>query len=146
MARPIRDVAFAVAGIDEPRQRGCLDREARTCLFGSSRWSIDRGPTGRRCRTRKWPPCPLEDISWAVQRLLETIARDQTSIVVFDDIEWAETAFLDVIDAAVTSIRETRLLLICTESPGAARAAADMERALAEPSHYRNRATRSGHG
>ena len=42
-----------------------------------------------------------EEISWAVRKLLETLARDRPLIVVLDDIHWAESAFLDLIEYVV---------------------------------------------
>jgi class 3 adenylate cyclase/tetratricopeptide (TPR) repeat protein len=39
-----------------------------------------------------------EEISWAVRKLLEALARERPLIVVLDDIHWAEPAFLDLIE------------------------------------------------
>jgi class 3 adenylate cyclase/tetratricopeptide (TPR) repeat protein len=39
-----------------------------------------------------------EEISWAVRRLLEALARDCPLVVVLDDIQWAEPAFLDLVE------------------------------------------------
>ena len=39
-----------------------------------------------------------EEISWAVRRLLETLARERPLLVLFDDLHWAELTFLRLIE------------------------------------------------
>ena len=113
---PVRDVVLAVAGIDD--QDGTdvsiakLERVFSDVGDGPSIAARLAAAIGLRAAV-----LPREDISWAVQRLIERIARDQAAVVIFDDIEWAEMAFLDVVDQAATSIRDARVLLICTSRP-----------------------------
>src|SRR5215212_7077703 len=39
-----------------------------------------------------------EEIAWAFRKVLEHAAADQSLIVVFDDIQWGEETFLDLIE------------------------------------------------
>jgi class 3 adenylate cyclase/tetratricopeptide (TPR) repeat protein len=55
-----------------------------------------------------------EEISWAVRKLL---AEQAPLIVVLDDIQWAEEAFLDLVEAAALLTREAPLLLLCMARP-----------------------------
>src|SRR5262249_61249191 len=55
-----------------------------------------------------------EEIAWAVRKLLEEQA---PLVVVFDDIQWAEEPFLDLVEAAASLIRHTPLLLLCMARP-----------------------------
>jgi class 3 adenylate cyclase/tetratricopeptide (TPR) repeat protein len=55
-----------------------------------------------------------EEIAWAFRKLLEEQA---PLIVVLDDIQWAEEAFLDLVEAAALLTREAPLLLVCMARP-----------------------------
>src|SRR5918992_5559928 len=54
-----------------------------------------------------------EEIAFAVRKLLEAAARRQPLVCVFDDIQWGEPAFLDLIEQVATLSRDTPLLLCC---------------------------------
>jgi tetratricopeptide (TPR) repeat protein len=43
-------------------------------------------------------PSPVEETSWAVRRLFETLSVDRPLLVVFEDVHWAEPALLDLIE------------------------------------------------
>jgi class 3 adenylate cyclase len=55
-----------------------------------------------------------EEIAWAFRKLLEEQA---PLVVLFDDIQWAEEAFLDLVEAAALLTREAPLLLLCMARP-----------------------------
>ncbi len=55
-----------------------------------------------------------EEIAWAFRKLLE----EQAPVVVqFDDIQWAEDGFLDLVEAAALLTRDAPLLLLCMARP-----------------------------
>ncbi|HKF00235.1 MAG TPA: AAA family ATPase [Actinomycetes bacterium] len=57
------------------------------------------------------------DTYWALQRLLEGLARQRPLIVVFDGLQWAEAALLDAIEHIAASSRETTMLVVCMARP-----------------------------
>jgi len=59
----------------------------------------------------------LEQIFWAVRRLLETMAGDRPLIVVFDDLQWAETTLADLIEHVADWSRDVPLLIVCLARP-----------------------------
>jgi class 3 adenylate cyclase/tetratricopeptide (TPR) repeat protein len=59
----------------------------------------------------------LEQIFWAVRRLLETIARDRPLVVVFDDLQWAETTLVDLIEHVADWSKDVPLLIVCLARP-----------------------------
>ncbi|HXV32852.1 MAG TPA: BTAD domain-containing putative transcriptional regulator [Gaiellaceae bacterium] len=70
---------------------------------------------------------PIEEVRWAVRRLLETLAARRPLVIGFDDLYWAEPAFLDLVDH-LTEVMQARILLVCMtraelleERPGWAR-------------------------
>jgi tetratricopeptide (TPR) repeat protein len=58
-----------------------------------------------------------EETMWAVRRLLEHLARDQPLVIAFDDLQWAEPTFLDLIEYLFGWIREAPILIVCMARP-----------------------------
>ena len=58
-----------------------------------------------------------EETSWAVRRLLESMARDGPLVVIFDDVQWAASSFLDLVDHVVDMTRDAPILLVCLARP-----------------------------
>jgi predicted ATPase len=54
---------------------------------------------------------------WAARRLLEEMARKQPLVVVFDDIQWAEPTFLDLVEDIVHEATEAPMLILCMARP-----------------------------
>ena len=83
-------------------------RAPRTAT-GSSRWSraCSRGANRSRPRTR----------TGASASCFEHLARDRPLVVVFDDIHWAEPAFLELIEHLADWTRDAPLLLLCVARP-----------------------------
>ena len=55
-----------------------------------------------------------EEIAWAFRKLLEEQA---PLVVLFDDIQWADETFLDLVEAAALLTRDAPLLLLCMARP-----------------------------
>ena len=62
-------------------------------------------------------PGSMDETSWAFRRLLEALARDQPVVAVFDDLHWAESSFLDLIDHVADWSRAAPILLVCMARP-----------------------------
>ena len=58
-----------------------------------------------------------EEASWAFRRLLEALARERPLVVVFDDIQWGEETFLDLLEHVVERSRDARVLVVCLARP-----------------------------
>src|SRR5439155_1318256 len=61
-----------------------------------------------------------EDAFWAVRSFLEARAKERPLVVVFDDVHWAEPAFLDLIEHVADWSRDAPILLLCVARPGRA--------------------------
>jgi class 3 adenylate cyclase/tetratricopeptide (TPR) repeat protein len=57
-----------------------------------------------------------EEISWAVRRFFETLARERPLVVILDDLHWAEPTFLDLVEY-LASFVDGRVLLLCSARP-----------------------------
>jgi DNA-binding SARP family transcriptional activator len=55
---------------------------------------------------------PVEEIRWAVVRLLEALARKRPIVVGFDDLQWADPALLDLVDH-VADTAQAPILVLC---------------------------------
>ena len=62
-------------------------------------------------------PVSPEEIAWGVRRLLETLTAAEPLVVVFDDIHWAESAFLDLIEYVAAFAQDVPMLVLCTARP-----------------------------
>jgi class 3 adenylate cyclase len=62
-------------------------------------------------------PSSTDDIAFAVRRLLEAAARERSLVCVLDDIQWAEPAFLELIEQVAALSRDVPLLLCCMARP-----------------------------
>jgi predicted ATPase len=58
-----------------------------------------------------------EEIAFAVRRLLEAAARELPVVCLFDDIQWGEPAFLELIEQVAALSRDAELLLCCLARP-----------------------------
>lgn len=58
-----------------------------------------------------------EEISWAVRKLLESLAHRGPLVVIFEDVHWAESAFLDLVDHIGSWSRDAPILLVCLARP-----------------------------
>jgi class 3 adenylate cyclase/tetratricopeptide (TPR) repeat protein len=58
-----------------------------------------------------------EETMWAVRRLLEHLARERPLVIAFDDLQWAEPAFLDLIEYLLGWIVDAPILIVCLARP-----------------------------
>jgi predicted ATPase/class 3 adenylate cyclase len=58
-----------------------------------------------------------EETFWAVRRLFETLARAGPLVIVVDDLHWAESTFLDLIEHVAKFSRDFPILLVCIARP-----------------------------
>ena len=66
---------------------------------------------------REGPAGSAEESFWAVRRLLESLAREKPLVVVFDDVNWGEPTFLDLVEHVAEWTRDAPILLVCMARP-----------------------------
>jgi len=60
---------------------------------------------------------PADETLWAVRRLFERLAGTRPLIVGFDDLQWAEPTFLELIEYLVGWSRDAPMLVVCLARP-----------------------------
>jgi len=58
-----------------------------------------------------------DEIAWAFRKLLETRASEQPVVCLFDDIQWGENTFLDLVEHVADLSRGVPILLLCMARP-----------------------------
>jgi class 3 adenylate cyclase/tetratricopeptide (TPR) repeat protein len=59
----------------------------------------------------------VEALFWDVRKLVEGIARERPLVIVFEDLQWAEPTFLDLLDHVADLSRDAPILLLCLARP-----------------------------
>jgi class 3 adenylate cyclase/tetratricopeptide (TPR) repeat protein len=60
---------------------------------------------------------PVEELFWAARTLLESLGSDQPLLVVLDDLQWASSAFLDLVEYLASRTSGVAILLCCLARP-----------------------------
>jgi class 3 adenylate cyclase/tetratricopeptide (TPR) repeat protein len=58
-----------------------------------------------------------EEIAWAFRKLLEAVADETPLVCVFDDLQWGEETFLDLVDHVALLSQDAPILLLCMTRP-----------------------------
>jgi class 3 adenylate cyclase/tetratricopeptide (TPR) repeat protein len=59
----------------------------------------------------------IDEIAWAFRKLLEAVAGERPLVAVFDDIQWGEEAFLDLVEHVAFVSTGVPILLLCMARP-----------------------------
>jgi class 3 adenylate cyclase len=62
-------------------------------------------------------PAPIEELFWAVRRLLARLAQDGPTIVVIDDLQWADSTVLDLVEHLADWVHGVPLVLLALARP-----------------------------
>jgi DNA-binding SARP family transcriptional activator/predicted ATPase len=57
------------------------------------------------------------EIFWAARRLLETLARHRPVLAVFEDLHWAESTFLDLVESLALQPGRSPIAIVCIGRP-----------------------------
>ena len=62
-------------------------------------------------------PASVDEIAWAFRKLLEAAAAEAPVAAVFDDLNWGEETFLDLVEHIADLSRDAPILLLCMARP-----------------------------
>ena len=115
---PVTEIVWAAGGIgevespDEARAKVralVAEAEDGDLIAGLIEEAIGLGEGGSAADIRQ--------TFWAVRRLLEVLAADRPLVVVIDDIHWAESTFLDLLQYVSGFSADHPLFVLCTSRP-----------------------------
>jgi len=108
---PLREVIRqASGGHDSPDKiEALLDGQADAAEV-AARLSLALGP-GNQGRLDG------AEIFWAARRLFETLAWSRPLLVVFEDLHWAESTFLDLVESLTVQQGRSPVVLVCVARP-----------------------------
>ena len=86
---------------------------ARRCCLRRDR----RARRSARCSARPRRSSSAEEIAWAFRKTLEQAAAERPLVVVFDDIQWGEETFLDLVEQVALLSSGAPILLLCMARP-----------------------------
>ncbi|MGH3115782.1 MAG: ATP-binding protein [Gaiellales bacterium] len=58
-----------------------------------------------------------EELFWAVRKLIEAVARERPTVILFEDVHWGESTFLDLIEHVADWARDAPIVLVCLARP-----------------------------
>ena len=115
------------------------DRRARRArplpLLRGGDHVLARGRGARRSSAAAWPTSKprsrhrsrallettvtssTDELAWAFRKFVEAVARERPLVLVFDDIQWAEEALLDLIEHVAFVSSGAPILLVCMARP-----------------------------
>ncbi|MFF2949877.1 AAA family ATPase [Kitasatospora sp. NPDC057965] len=62
-------------------------------------------------------PVGVADIAWAVRHLLALLGRHRPVVLVWEDLHWAESTLLDLVEEIAGRLRDVPVLLLCLARP-----------------------------
>jgi predicted ATPase/class 3 adenylate cyclase len=109
---PVAEAVWQLARVDADEPREAAAEKVAILLDGADDGPmlIDRvsAATGLGGNTPA-----MQETFWAIRRLIEWVARHRPLVLTFDDIQWAEPAFLDLLDFIVRSMQRVPVLVVC---------------------------------
>ena len=114
---PIAAVLREAAGIDDRQPREQAQRRISELVVGSGE---DADLIAERLAPLVGADIAtpgIQETFWAVRKLFESLGRERPLVVVFDDIQWAEPTFLDLLEYLGDWIRTAPVLLLCLARP-----------------------------
>jgi class 3 adenylate cyclase/tetratricopeptide (TPR) repeat protein len=67
----------------------------------------------------------IPETFWAVRKLFEHLAAERPLVVVFEDVHWGESTFLDLVEYLAASTRASSVVILCLARPELFQARAD---------------------
>ena len=113
---PLAETIKQLAGIDDSDGIGAVREKIAELLVGHQ-WAsaiADRVAASLGASDALSTP---EETLWSVRTLFESVAEARPLVVVWDDVQWAEPAFLDLIEYIGDSSQGASILLLCIARP-----------------------------
>ncbi len=105
---PVIEVVQGAAGLAESDTPAKAIRKLRRLIGDKA--VVDRVAAAVGLRDA---PFQIGELFWGIRRFLEILADGKPLVVVFDDIQWAESTFLDLLGHLTENVHDEPILLLC---------------------------------
>ncbi len=113
---PVTSVLRSAAGIGERDSAAVARQKLAELLDGNEDGSVIAERLEPLLGIGAGPPA-IQETFWAVRKLLEHVAAERPLVVVFDDVQWGEPTFLDLLEYLVDWIKAAPVLFVCLARP-----------------------------
>ena len=113
---PIREIVYAAAGISDADTADQARARLVQLLADDPQASVVADRVAAAIGLSQ-TAAPQAEVFWAVRRLHEQIARRQATLIVVEDVHWAEDTLLDLLEYVVELTTDSQLLIVCTARP-----------------------------
>ena len=113
---PVAEIVRAAAGIAEG-DSGDLARSKLVTMLAGIHQGESIAERVAEAIGLSSSPASQDELFWGIRRWLEALAIDRNVVIVFDDIHWAESTFLDLVEHVADLSRDATLLCLCLARP-----------------------------
>ena len=113
---PVVQLIRGAAGLDGSEPAGATSEALETLLLGSD----ERAEAARVLLPllgQGGEPGSSDETVWAINLVLEQVALQGPVVLCIDDLHWAETTLLDLLDRVRDETRDLPVLMVCTARP-----------------------------
>ena len=114
---PVLEVVRDAAGIDDAARSEATSRGCSRCSREWTMQSTSLGALGEVVGVVGADERCGGDVPWPIRTFVEALARRRPLVLVFDDIHWGESTFLDLVDYIADWARDAPILLLCLARP-----------------------------
>jgi class 3 adenylate cyclase/tetratricopeptide (TPR) repeat protein len=107
---PLVEIVRAAAGIRDDDSTDAAFAKLEALVAPDTEGIAERVASAVGLSERQFP---LDELFWGTRKLVETLASRGPLVLVFEDIHWAETTFLDLIDHLYGSLRDAPVFVLC---------------------------------
>ncbi len=113
---PVAELLHSAVGLDEEAEPAAVMDRLRDRLAGVEDAAVILAQLAEPIGIAS-NPAPVEEIFWAIRRLLEHLATSGPTVIVLDDLQWAEPAILDLIEHLADWVHGVPLFLLAMARP-----------------------------
>ena len=113
---PIREIVFAVAGVTDADGIGTAQTRVAELLAADPDGPMLAALVATAVGLGQ-VEAPQSEVFWAVRRLFEDLARNEPTLILIEDLEWAEDTLLDLIEYVVDLASDAPSLIVATTRP-----------------------------
>ena len=113
---PIREIVLALAGITDADSVETAQARVAELLGATPDGPMLAGVVATAIGLGD-AEAPQSEVFWAMRRMFENLARSQPTLILLEDLEWAEDTLLDLIEYVIDLASDAPSLIVATTRP-----------------------------